>query len=123
MRALAAVALALITLTTAACSLQQTKTRTIHEPTQTQTITIERQALDWSMTSSYYASPDVTLSYPLCPRQKRLGKPVVRATAQSVAITLWATPKKCSEPQSHSLTIHLDAPLGNRPITNPGLLP
>ena len=112
---------ALTVLLVAGCSLHQTKYRT-SPPDPTQTIVVhQNQALNWSVISSYYASNQVVLSYPLCPRQHLIGKPVIKATAQGVAITLWANPKTCANPTTRSLTVRLPEDLGHRPLTNPGL--
>lgn len=103
------------------CSLRQNKVITITEPTQTNVIN-RGQPLDWSVVSSYYASSQVELSYPLCPKQHLLRKPQVQMTAQNVAITLWANPISCSAPTAHTITVQLGHLLGHRPLTNPQLL-
>lgn len=103
------------------CSLQQKKYRvTPSEPTRT-IVVRQNQALNWSVVSSYYASNEVVLSYPLCPRQHLIGKPAVKVGAQSVAITLWANTKTCANPATQSITVQLPGLLGHRALTNPGL--
>ncbi|HWU33121.1 MAG TPA: hypothetical protein VN108_09615 [Marmoricola sp.] len=113
------IALALIL---SGCSLQQTRVRpSPSEPTRT-IIVHQHQALDWSVVSSFYASNQVVLNYRLCPKQHLIGRPVVEATSQGVAITLWANPKTCAAPVTRSITVQLRQNLGHRPLTNPALL-
>lgn len=112
--------LALMLLATG-CSLQQKK-ELPSPPAPTKTIIIrQNQALDWSVEQTYYLSNDVTLSYPLCPRQHLIGKPVVALTADNVAVTLWANPMACANPGTRTIVVHLDQPLGHRPLVNPDL--
>jgi len=107
----------------AGCSLQQTKVITVPNPSGTKTIIVHpNQALDWNVTWSYYAADTVRLTYPLCPHQRLVGKPLVKQNAQSVSITLWATQATCPDPATKNITVQLGKPLGNRPLTNPSLL-
>lgn len=106
-----------------ACSLQQTRVRTIPGPTEVTTVMVPgKQALEWDVTSSYYASSKVVLSYPLCPGQALVGAPVVQESAASVAITLWATQATCVRGDLKSLTVQLPNNLGHRALSNPDLL-
>lgn len=108
-------------LATAGCSLQQQRTLPSPPASTSTTIIRQNQALNWSVVSSYYASNQVVLSYPLCPRQHLIGRPEVKASAEGVAITLWANPRTCASPSTQQITIHLPGDLGHRALTNPGL--
>lgn len=119
----ASLALVLVTLTLAGCSLQQTKVRQLPAPTGTKTVIIRpSQALAWNVRSSYFAASDVTLSYPLCPGQHLVGGPQVKQDAQNVSITLLANQATCANPITKTIVVKLGRPLQHRALTNPGLL-
>jgi hypothetical protein len=109
-------------LAVAGCSLQQTKVINVPNPSGTKTVIVHPpQALNWNVTWSYFAANNVRLSYPLCPGQKLVGKPIVKQNAKNVSITLWATQATCANPATKNITVQIGKPLGNRPITNPSL--
>lgn len=105
------------------CSLRQTKVIDVPNPSGTKTVIVQMpHALTWSVTWSYYAASSVRLNYPLCPGQKLIGRPRVQQNAQIVAITLLATQRTCANPDTKNITVQLGRALGNRPLTNPGVL-
>lgn len=120
--AMACAAVCAMLLTAAGCSLHQTKTVVLPPTVSKTTVIIRRQALDWQVVHTFYASPDVQLTYQLCPGQHLVQPPQVQQTAQNVSITLWANPKTCAAPLTRTLTVHLAQPLAHRALTNPSLL-